>query len=258
MAQPGPTPSFDPLDPRGRLVFPLDVPDLAEALRFADLLADKVGWLKIGLELFTAAGPEAVRRIGARAPGCGIFLDLKLHDIPATVAGAMRSAAALGAGLVTAHAQGGSDMLRAASENAGKSRVLAVTVLTSLEPGALTELAPEYRAPGALAAHLARRAMSSACHGLVASPREVSGLREICGPRPLLVIPGIRPAWALVKKDDQARTGTPAAALAAGADLLVVGRPVREAPDPRKAADMLLAEIAEALQGLPFQGSRPC
>ncbi|MDR2613674.1 MAG: orotidine-5'-phosphate decarboxylase [Deltaproteobacteria bacterium] len=240
-------PTFAPDDPRGRLAFPLDVPDLDRALRLTELLSGSAGWFKIGLELFVALGPEAVGRVRDLAPDCGIFLDLKLHDIPATVAGAMRRAAALGAGLVTVHGQGGPEMLRAAAASAGAARVLAVTVLTSLDPAALPELAPACRAPGALAALLARRALESSCHGLVCSPEETAALRALAGPAALIVVPGIRPAWARVAADDQTRVGTPARAIADGADLLVVGRPIRDAVDPRKAASLVLEEIAAAL-----------
>ncbi|MDR1313438.1 MAG: orotidine-5'-phosphate decarboxylase [Deltaproteobacteria bacterium] len=232
------------------MVFPLDVPDLESALAFARLLSGKVGWFKIGLELFTAAGPDSVARVREAAPGCGIFLDLKLHDIPATVAGAMRQAARSGAGLVTCHAQGGAEMLKAAAESAGDAaRVLAVTVLTSLKPAGMEELSPEFRQPGALAARLARTALDAGCHGLVCSPAEVSQLRELAGPGPLVVVPGVRPAWATVANDDQARTGLPARAISDGADLLVVGRPLRDAPDPAAAASRLRDEIAAALPG---------
>jgi orotidine-5'-phosphate decarboxylase len=246
---PSATIPYGPSDPRARLVFPLDVPDLEGALRFARTLAGSVGWFKIGLELFTALGPECVARVREAAPEAGIFLDLKLHDIPATVAGAMRRAAALGAGLVTVHAQGGSEMLKAAAENSGAACVLAVTVLTSLTPGSMDWLAPDFRKPGALARRLAETALGASCGGLVCSPREVAELRGLSGPGPLLVVPGVRPGWARVDRDDQARTGTPAQAIADGADLLVVGRPVRDAPDPARAAGMLAEEIAGALAG---------
>ncbi|MDR1035515.1 MAG: orotidine-5'-phosphate decarboxylase [Deltaproteobacteria bacterium] len=240
------------LSPRERLVFPLDVPDLDSALSCASLLGGTVGWFKIGLELFTALGPDSVARVRDAAPDCGIFLDLKLHDIPATVAGAMRQASRLGAGLVTVHAQGGSEMLRAAAGAAGDdTRVLAVTVLTSLNPAAMSELAPWFREPGELAVKLARRAMDAACHGLVCSPQEVPRLRRLHGHDPLLVVPGVRPQWARVDNDDQVRTGTPAQAIADGADLLVVGRPIRDAPDPPAAAARLCEEIAEALDSSP-------
>jgi orotidine-5'-phosphate decarboxylase len=215
-----------------------------------------VGWFKIGLELFTALGPDAAARVRERAPECGIFLDLKLHDIPATVAGAMRQASRLGAGLVTVHAQGGSEMLRAAAGSAGDAKVLAVTVLTSLSPAAMSELAPWFREPGELAVKLARRAVDAGCHGLVCSPLEVARLRATAGPETLLVVPGVRPAWASVDGDDQVRTGTPARAIADGADLLVVGRPIRESPDPPAACGRLREEIAGALAG-PSGGGTP-
>ena len=227
-----------------RLVFPLDLPDWTQASLMAKTLNGHVGWFKVGLELFIAEGPPVLARLRDLAPDTKIFLDLKLHDIPATVGQAMSSAARLGADLITVHAQGGTAMLRAAVEKAGNTKVLAVTVLTSLNPAEMTELAPEVRQPGALVSHLAGQAISAGCHGLVASGHEVASLRQKFGPEPLLVIPGIRPAWVQVSGDDQKRTATPAEAVRDGADLLVIGRPIRDAANPAEAADRIIAELS--------------
>lgn len=231
------------LHPVERLVFPLDLPDWPQAAAMAKTLNGHVGWFKVGLELFIAEGPPVLTRLRDLAPDTKIFLDLKLHDIPATVGQAMSSAARLGADLITVHAQGGQAMLRAAVEKAGDTRVLAVTVLTSLNPAEMAELAQKARQPGALVGILAGRALAAGCHGLVASGHEVAGLRRDFGAEPLLVIPGIRPAWVQVAGDDQKRTATPAEAVRDGADLLVIGRPIREAKDPAEAADRIVAEL---------------
>jgi orotidine-5'-phosphate decarboxylase len=232
------------LSPRERIVFPLDLSSAEEALRFVSLLSGTVGCFKVGLQLFSAEGPSIIRRIKDIAPDAKIFLDLKLHDIPATVGRAMDSISRLGVDLTTVHAQGGPEMLKAAVSRAGDVKVLAVTLLTSLAPAAMAELAPEYRAPGALTLHLAKRATATSCHGIVASSQEVALLRKTVGPDPILVIPGIRPSWVKVDGDDQMRTGTPGEAIANGATLLVIGRPIRDAEDPRKAASMIVEEIS--------------
>jgi orotidine-5'-phosphate decarboxylase len=236
--------------PASRLVLPLDVPDRQEALDLVRRLAGLAGVFKIGLELFLSEGPDLVEAVRSADPGAAIFLDLKLHDIPATVGRAMEAINRLSPDLVTIHAQGGLDMMRSASEAAGSgTTVLAVTVLTSLDPADLDELTPEYRRPGLYAARLAQRAIVAGCGGLVASAREVLDLRSRFGPGPLLVIPGIRPQWGRVDADDQRRVGTIASAIAGGADLLVIGRPIRSAPDPAEAAKRVLDEIAQALEG---------
>ncbi len=232
------------LKPLERIIFPLDLPDWATAEKFARRLNGHVGWFKVGLELFIAEGPSVVARLREAAPSSKIFLDLKLHDIPATVGLAMTRAASLGADMITVHAQGGEAMMRAAVEKAGGALVLAVTVLTSLNPADMDELSPERRAPGALVKTLAARAMSAGCHGLVASGHEALALRQNFGPSPRLVIPGIRPAWSQVAGDDQKRTATPREVLADGADFLVIGRPIRDAADPVEAADRVAAELA--------------
>jgi orotidine-5'-phosphate decarboxylase len=230
--------------PNHRIIFPLDLPTAEVALKFAKLLKGRIFWHKVGLQLFVREGPDVLKRIRDVSPEASIFLDLKLHDIPATVANAVRNLSELEADLATVHAQGGPEMLSAAVKNAGKTKILAVTLLTSLAPAAMAELAPEFRAPGALVLHLAKRALASSCHGIVAGADDVARIRKVAGPEPLIVVPGIRPSWAEVDADDQKRTGTPAGAIADGADLLVIGRPIRDAADPAKAADLIAEEIS--------------
>ena len=223
----------------GRLCAALDLPSLAAAEPFARAIAPHVGMLKVGLELFVAEGPPAVRAVAAL--GRPVFLDLKLHDIPNTVEGAARSAAASGAALLTVHAAGGAEMVRAAVRGAGPSvRVLAVTVLTSLDAAALERIGLE-GPPEAAVVRLARLAVDAGAGGLVCSPHEVAAVRAAVGPGPLLVVPGVRPAGAA--RGDQARVATPAEAVRAGADVIVLGRPLRDAADPAAAA----REIADSL-----------
>ncbi|MBX3181837.1 MAG: orotidine-5'-phosphate decarboxylase [Polyangiaceae bacterium] len=231
---------------RDHLAFPLDYPTLESARRGAEQVRGEMGVLKVGLELFTAVGPEAVRL--GEALGMAVFLDLKLHDIPATVESAVSSAAGLGVRYLTLHASGGPRMLEAAQEAAARAgtglTLLAVTVLTSLDERDLGAVGVS-RAPGAQALALAELALSAGIGGLVCSPAELAPLRERHGDAPALVTPGIRPAGA--ERGDQKRVGTPHEAILAGSSLLVVGRPVRQAPDPRAAAAALRAEVAEAL-----------
>jgi len=210
----------------------LDFPTWKEAEPFARAVAPAAGMLKVGLELFAAEGPAAVR--AAAGLGRPVFLDLKLHDIPNTVEGAARAAAATGATLLTVHASGGAEMVRAAVRGAGgRVRVLAVTVLTSLDGPALDAIGLS-GPPGTAVVRLARLAVDAGAGGLVCSPHEVAAVRAAVGPGPLLVVPGIRPAGSA--KGDQARVATPAEAVRAGADVIVVGRPLRDAADPAAAA----------------------
>jgi len=231
-----------------RLVVAFDTASREQAVAWAAALAGRVGMAKVGLELFTAAGPEVVREIAAR--GLPVFLDLKLHDIPNTVERAARTAAALGATLLTVHAGGGRDMLAAAVKGAAagaggeRPRVLAVTVLTSLDDAALDELG----LPGGAAARVvawAELARRAGCDGVVCSPRELGELRRRLGPGFILLAPGIRPAGEAA--GDQRRVATPAAAVADGADFIVVGRPITGAPDAVAAA----AAIVEQMTGAP-------
>jgi orotidine-5'-phosphate decarboxylase len=224
---------------RERICAALDFGAWSAAEPFARRLAPHVGMLKVGLELFVAEGPQVVR--AAAALGRPVFLDLKLHDIPATVEGAARSAAATGASLLTVHAAGGEAMVRAAVKGGGgKLRVLAVTVLTSLDAAALDEIGLA-GPPESAVVRLARLAVDAGAGGLVCSPHEVAAVRAAVGPGPLLVVPGVRPVGAAL--GDQARVATPEAAVRAGADVIVIGRPLRDAADPVSAAQ----EIAAAL-----------
>ncbi|HEV8663887.1 MAG TPA: orotidine-5'-phosphate decarboxylase [Candidatus Methylomirabilis sp.] len=231
------------MEPR-RVIVALDMSDAALAARLLDRLDGLARFYKVGGQLFTAAGPEIVRAVRAR--GAEVFLDLKFHDIPTTVAGAIRSAAALDVAMLTVHAAGGRAMLAAAVEAAAsrdggrRPKVLAVTVLTSLSAVAAREEAGVARPLPEQVLHLARLAKAAGLDGAVASPQEVRALREALGKGFLLVTPGIRPTWA--GRDDQVRVLAPREALEAGADYLVVGRPIAAAPDPRVALERLLAE----------------
>ena len=226
-------------EPRERICAALDFPTWAAAEPFARAVAPDVGLLKVGLELFAAEGPSAVR--SAAALGRPVFLDLKLHDIPNTVEGAARSAAASGASLLTVHASGGAEMVRAAVRGAGpRVRVLGVTVLPSLDEAALASVGLAGPAEAAVV-RLARLAVAAGAGGLVCSPHEVAAVRAAVGPGPLLVVPGVRPPGAA--RGDQARVATPAEAVRAGADVVVVGRPLREGPDPGAAARAIAAAL---------------
>jgi len=220
-----------------RLIVALDTADPARAVEWAAAVRPCCGVLKLGLEFFAANGPQGVRAVQA-AGGLPVFLDLKLHDIPNTVAGAVRAVLPLGAALITLHASGGAAMIaaaRAAADPAGAARpmLLAVTVLTSLDDAALQATGIDGGA-ALQVLRLARLALAAGADGVVCSPREVALLRRELGPHPLLVVPGVRPEGAA--PGDQARTMTPAQAIAAGADRIVVGRPITGAPDPAAAA----------------------
>jgi len=225
--------------PKDRICAAIDFPSWAAAEPFARAVAPEVGMLKVGLELFVAEGPPVVR--AAAALGRPLFLDLKLHDIPNTVEGAARSAAASGAALLTVHASGGAEMVRAAVRGAGPGvRVLAVTVLTSLDSAALATIGLA-GPPEDAVVRLAKLAVGAGAGGIVCSPHEAAAVRAAVGPGPLLVIPGVRPAGAT--KGDQARVATPAEAVRAGADVLVIGRPLREGGDPAAAARAIAATL---------------
>jgi orotidine-5'-phosphate decarboxylase len=226
----------------------LDVESAAKAIELADALRGSVGGFKIGKQLFTAAGPSMVRELTGR--GDRVFLDLKFHDIPNTVAGAVQSAVATGAWMVNVHASGGSAMMKAAGEAARKTAaslgqprplVIAVTVLTSMDDHALAEVGVG-RTMLDQVVHLAKLAQASGLDGVVASPQEVTAIRAACGPDFQIVTPGIRPADQQ-GKDDQARTLTPAQAIAAGSSYLVIGRPITAAPNPREAAEKIAATL---------------
>jgi orotidine-5'-phosphate decarboxylase len=235
---------------RSPVVLALDTDDLDQALDWAERAGPAVGMVKVGLELFCAHGGRAVR--GLADEGHQVMLDLKLHDIPATVARTVAAAAELEAELLTVHALGGRRMLEAAVAAAdGRTAVAAVTVLTSHSAADLREVGLEGAAHGA-AERLARLALAAGCPALVCSPREAARLRAVAGQEVALVCPGVRPAGRQAAGDDQARVATPAAAAAAGADWLVVGRPITRAADPAAAAAAVRAEAlaARAVPGL--------
>ena len=232
--------------PPAELALALDVPTPSAILPLLRQMPPDWAWFKVGLELFCAGGPSIIESL--RLEGRKVFLDLKLHDIPRTVRRAVRAAAQHGAHLMTIHAGGGRDMIKAAAEAAGEfgekaPRIVAVTALTSLSEHDLHEVG----VPGSVADQVLRLgelAIASGAHGLVCSPLEVKGLRKIIGPDPYLVTPGLRSSGEAL--GDQKRTATAAEAVAAGSDLLVVGRPVTEAVDPGQAARHLLEEVHAA------------
>jgi orotidine-5'-phosphate decarboxylase len=217
----------------------LDAPSLEQAARWAGLVTPHVSTVKIGLELYLRYGPEAVASIRG-ASNVRVFLDLKLNDIPATVAGAARSVARLHPDLLTVHAVGGMAALRAAVEAAPDTRIVAVTVLTSLGDDDLEAIGMAGPVRDAVL-RLAVLAVEAGARGLVCSPREVADVRAEVGPDITLITPGVRPAG--VGADDQARVATPEEALRAGADLLVIGRPITAAPDPGAAAAAIGASL---------------
>ncbi len=237
------------LPPQRRLITALDLPDAPSALALAGRLGPGGGFVKVGLELFSAGGPDVVTAL--RGLGRDVFLDLKYHDIPNTVASAARQAARLGASLCTIHAGNGRAALRAAAEalaaaepgpEGRRPALLAVTVLTSLSAPECEEVAPGGGTLPERIARLARLAWESGCDGVVCSAADLPELRRAVGPGPLAVTPGIRPADG--KADDQKRIATPAQAAAAGADFLVIGRPVTQAPDPAAALAAIAAQFA--------------
>jgi orotidine-5'-phosphate decarboxylase len=228
-------------EPKDRLAIALDFPDERQAMDLVDHLGDTCQWYKVGMELYYAAGNRTVQQLRDR--GFDVFLDLKLHDIPNTVAGAVRSATQAGASLLTIHASGGSAMMTAAAEAAtapGSPRLLAVTVLTSMDGNELAGIGIS-ASPAEQVLRLARLAQASGINGMVCSPEEVGILRKETGPDSLLVVPGIRPAGSAV--GDQKRVATPTKAITDGASLLVVGRPITRATDPAAAARAVLQEI---------------
>jgi orotidine-5'-phosphate decarboxylase len=215
----------------------LDSADPVALRHLADQTRAHVGVFKIGLTAFAGAGPGIVASLSTARP---VFVDLKIHDIPAQVAGTVGALAGLGASYTTVHALGGEAMIRAAVEAGGSVAVLAVTVLTSMDDDMLAAVGVAGPAESAVL-RLAAVALDAGAHGLVCSAHEVEAVRAAFGTEPLLVVPGIRPAGATA--DDQRRVATPAEALESGADLVVVGRPVTGAPDPAAAACALLADI---------------
>jgi orotidine-5'-phosphate decarboxylase len=236
---------------RKKIIFALDVESMAEAERWGDILAPHVGMFKVGKQLFTACGPEVVKGIIDR--GGEVFLDLKYHDIPNTVAMASLEAARLGASLFNLHALGGYEMMARSVEalrrefpDEGRSRVLAVTILTSSNEETLREVGIDIPV-SEMVVKLARLAKRAGIDGVVASPLEVPLIRAVCGPDFLIVTPGVRPAFA--STDDQKRVLTPADAVKAGASYLVIGRPISASQEPVRAVEMIIEEIMATEDG---------
>jgi orotidine-5'-phosphate decarboxylase len=232
------------MTPQDRLIFALDVPDKKDAERYVKMLEGVVGCFKVGLELFIHEGPDIIKMIQDHS-AANIFLDLKLHDIPATVRGALHSVEKLGVRYITLHSTEGEVILETAKEVKDSGlEVLAVTVLTSTSTSSLANLGiREDINAAALVLDRAVRAQNSGCAGVICSGEEAKLVRQKCGEEFKIVVPGIRPQWACVEGDDQSRVSTPTQAIEDGADLIVVGRPIRDAKDPRKAAQKIIDEI---------------
>ena len=230
------------------IIVALDVNSRAEAEAKVRLLGDAVNFYKIGLELFTAEGPDVVKAV--KAFGKKVFLDLKFHDIPRTVERSVTSGGKLGVDLMTIHSVGGKAMIRAAADAAAAfgetgPKILAVTVLTSLDAGDLADIGVAGRTPAEQVQAMGRLALANGAAGIVCSPKEVRAMREILGSAALLVTPGVRPAGAAV--GDQKRVATPGDAVRHGSTHLVVGRPILAAEDPVAAARAIAAEMAAAI-----------
>ncbi|NMB45097.1 MAG: orotidine-5'-phosphate decarboxylase [Firmicutes bacterium] len=230
---------------RSPIIVALDVPDLRTAQKLVDELHPLVGFFKIGLELFTAEGLNAIETV--KAAGGRVFLDLKYHDIPNTVKRAVMAACSLGVDMLTIHASGGANMLMAAAEAASLAPhppiLLGVTVLTSIDAEALySELKVRVKLEEHVV-HLGKMAMKSGLQGIVASPLETDRLRHALGNEAIIICPGVRPAWA--QRDDQKRVATPEKALSLGADYVVIGRPITKAHDPRGVTTKILQGISK-------------
>ncbi|MEA3187758.1 MAG: orotidine-5-phosphate decarboxylase [Chthoniobacter sp.] len=221
-----------------KIIVALDVSDEDAAARLMEQLGERIRFYKIGLQLFTKCGPSIVRRV--QKSGAKVFLDLKFHDIPNTVQHAAQSASALGVDMLTIHLCGGAQMIRAAAAGAGETLVLGVSVLTSSNRETLREVGTEAAVEDQVL-RLARLALDNGVRGIVASPQEISLLRQLFARQLTIVTPGVRPAWAAA--NDQQRTLTPRAAVGAGADFLVIGRPITAQDNPAEAADRIIAEL---------------
>jgi orotidine-5'-phosphate decarboxylase len=236
--------------PQDYLIFPLDVSTYEEAIRYVDLLKDRVGMFKVGLELFVGVGPKILQAIRDRSEA-GIFLDLKFHDIPATVKGAFLAASTYGAAFTTVHCDEGGGLLRTVVEhNPAGTKILAVTVLTSLDSHALKELGYQQKYISNIVELVLRKATiakEAGCAGVVCSGLEVEAVKAALGKDFLAVVPGIRPSWSVLNKDDQKRIITPYQAIQRGADYIVVGRPIRVSENPIEAAQKISDEIEEAI-----------
>jgi len=235
---------------KDRIIFPLDVATAADAKRYIELLAGSVGLFKVGLELFIQAGPAIIDFIHSQTQS-RVFLDLKLHDIPATVKRAMARIADMGVAFATVHVGETSRMLAAAVEGAGgKVGILGVTVLTSVSAEDLKSAGYRQELYDDLLQTVTRRAVvahAAGCAGVVCSGLEAARVKETIGQDFLAVTPGIRPAWTVTAEEDQRRITTPAGAIRAGADYLVIGRPIRDAKDPVETAARIAAEIEGAV-----------
>jgi orotidine-5'-phosphate decarboxylase len=238
------------LAPKDRIIFPLDVPSLEQGRELVRLLREHIGLFKVGMEVFTGVGPDVVRMI--RDEGGEVFLDLKFHDIPNTVAHAVAQAARLDVRLVDVHTAGGPVMMTKAAEQLNqvceaeglaRPRLIGITVLTSLDEQGWIATGHTGGIEESVAS-LARLARDNGLDGVVASPKEIKAIRQACGEDFLIVTPGVRPAGADVQ--DQKRIATPGKAVADGADYIVVGRPIRQAKDPAAAADAIAKEIGNA------------
>ncbi len=234
--------------PEDAIIIALDVESLEQAKEIVQATGEAAVNYKVGFELFTRCGPAAVELL--KEHGKEVFLDLKFHDIPNTVARAVAAASALGVKMLNVHASGGAEMMRAAAEAAGsggsgeRPKVLAVTVLTSIDQGILKEEVGCNRSVEEQVVHLARIAAGAGLDGVVASPREIGVIRRNLGADFLIVTPGIRPLWAA--KGDQRRVTTPGEAIRAGADYVVIGRPITASDDPKEALERIIEEIREA------------
>ncbi|MYE88484.1 orotidine-5'-phosphate decarboxylase [Candidatus Poribacteria bacterium] len=233
---------------QNQLIVALDVENLSAADHLVTTLSDHVKWFKVGNQLFTTAGPAAVKLLLDAKKN--IFLDLKFHDIPNTVAGAVASSIEIGAHMINMHASGGLEMMRAAAESAEKQAselgiprptLLGVTILTSVNEADFQRGSGTSRRLEDQVAYLAELSQRAGLDGVVASPLEIGLIRRVCGDDFVIVTPGVRPAWAV--SNDQQRVMTPAEAIDAGADYIVVGRPITAADDPRDAARRILQEI---------------
>jgi orotidine-5'-phosphate decarboxylase len=238
------------VDLREKIIVALDVPTAESARKLFELLRDSSVGFKIGNQLFTSAGPDIVREIKSKSRK--VFLDLKYHDIPNTVARAAESATELGVDIFNIHISGGVEMMRAAAEatrikaldlGIKKPVLLGVTILTSIDEYALRRVLNSGNSLRDQIVHMARLAQQSGLDGVVASPQEISPIRDACGDNFVILTPGVRPRW--TSSDDQKRTMTPAEALKAGADYLVMGRPIYHSHDPVNALERIFHEIQE-------------
>ena len=236
------------INSKDRLIFALDVPDKKAAQHLVKQLDDSVGCFKVGLQLFVQEGPDILKLIKDHSTA-DIFLDLKLHDIPATVRGALKSARKLGARYITIHSTEGEAILETSKEVSDSGlEVLAVTLLTSMREEQLGTLGFEQNIKICdVVLDRATRAQQAGCAGVICSGEEIIPVKQKCGEIFKVVVPGIRPEWSQVSSDDQGRISTPGKAIKTGADLIVVGRPIRDAEDPRDAARKIVSEIDQCI-----------